>query len=226
MTMPRPRSLRALGSVISVLVIAVVLVQLVWCVRIWQANHTVVEQRSWGTRTSHGGIDRMPFAYSTLGWLATLLVAGLLLLFWLWRARANAELLCTARHRFGRGWVIGAWFTPAASFVLPPIIVSDIVRASDPATPANRPTLQGVPGGGLVWAWWAVWALAWPALVFERTRFMTTNDRYSDIESAADAWTAWAMSYTVMTALFALAAALLITILVRVDGWQSRRFGG
>jgi len=39
----------------------------------------------------------------------------------------------------------------------------------------------------------------------------------------ANAWTRWAGVYTVMTLLFGIAAGLLVTILVRVGGWQARR---
>jgi hypothetical protein len=223
MTESRIRGLRGPAAVVTVLVFAVVFIQLIWCVQIWQANHTVVETHSWGTTASHGGIDRMPFVYSTLGWLAAVLAAGTVLLVWLWRARTNSAILGTAEHRLGRGWTIGSWFTPVLSLVLPAIVVEDIVRASDPASPAGGTSLKGVPHSGLVWTWWIVWALAWASVVVERSAFMSTNDSYSDIDEAADAWTRWAATYTGMTLLFGISAALLVTILARVGGWQAGR---
>ncbi|WP_194813386.1 DUF4328 domain-containing protein [Nocardia sp. XZ_19_385] len=223
MTQLRLHGLRGLAIVISLLAVTVVLIQLVWCVQIWLANNTVVETHSWGKTASHGGIARMPFVYSTLGWFFAVLVAGVLLIVWLWRARANSEMLCPAKHRLGRGWIVGAWFTPILSFVFPAILVEDVVRASDPAAGGGRSTLKGVPHSGLVWAWWIVWAFAWVSVVVERVNFQATNEYHREIDEAADAWTSWAWSYTAMTLLFGLAAGLLIAILVRVEGWQARR---
>ncbi len=223
MTQPRLRSLRGPATIVSVLAVAVVLVQLFWGVRIWQANHTVVETHSWGTSASHGGIARMPFVFSTLGWFAAVLIAGIVLIVWLWRARTNTQISSTAAHRLGRGWTVGAWFTPVVSLVFPAVVVEDIVRAADPATPAGRADLKGVPHSGLVWAWWIAWLLAWVSVVVERAAFMATNDYFTDIDEAANTWTGWAATYTVMTLLFAIAAGLLITILTRVGGWQGDR---
>lgn len=222
-TASRLRSLGGPTAVISVLTAVVVLIQVVWCIQIWRANHTVIEDHSWGTSASHGGIERMPFVYSTLGWFAAVLVAGVMLIFWMWRARANSERLGTGRHRLGRGWVVGAWFTPVLSFVFPAIVMDDIVRASDPATPTGGASLKGVRHSGLVWTWWAVWALAWVSVVVERVAFKSTNDSYRNIDEAADAWTSWALTYTTMTLLFGIAACLLTAILVRVGGWQAKR---
>jgi len=223
MTESRPHDLRGSAAVISVLVSVVVLIQIIWCVQIWQANETTVETHSWGTTASHGGIDRDAFMYSTLGWLAAAMGAGIALLVWLWQARANSAILNTAAHRLGHGWAIGAWFTPILSLVFPPMVVDDVTRASNPATPSHRSDLKGAPASGLVWTWWIVWILASVSVAVERFTYISATTFNTSTDEVADAWTRWAGVYTVMTLLFGIAAGLLVTILVRVGGWQAGR---
>ncbi|MQY22317.1 DUF4328 domain-containing protein [Nocardia macrotermitis] len=232
MTDGRLRGLKVPAAIVSVLVAATVIVHLYWCVRIWMANKTVVDQGESVVSVSRGGIARIPYAISMVGWLLAVMVIGVGLIIWLWLARANAETLCTARHSLSRGWTIGAWFIPLGSLVMPPILVDDVVRVSDPATPADRADLAGIPRSGLVWSWWIAWFLVWVSVVVEvATRLSTErfdvavspDDFDRKLTEISDAWTHWALAYTVETLLFGLAGALLITILVRVDSWQTKR---
>jgi hypothetical protein len=74
-------------------------------------------------------------------------VAGILVIMWLTRARANADALYGARHRLAAGWAIGGWFIPIGNLFLPVVVVLDLVKASNP-------TGQSLPQ---VWMWWAGW---------------------------------------------------------------------
>jgi uncharacterized protein DUF4328 len=74
-------------------------------------------------------------------------VAGILVIVWLTRARANADALYVARHRLAAGWAIGGWFIPIGNLFLPVVVVLDLVKASNPMG-------QSIPQ---VWMWWAGW---------------------------------------------------------------------
>lgn len=94
---------------------------------------------------------------STIGMglaVIVLLVAGVVFLFWLYRARVNAEMLAGQPQRLGRGWTIGAWFVPLGNVVLPPLVVADTWRASSRRS------------SGLVAAWWTAVLSAWALDVY------------------------------------------------------------
>jgi uncharacterized protein DUF4328 len=83
--------------------------------------------------------------------LAVQAAVGLAFLAWLYRARTNSETLSRGRHRYGRGWTVGAWFVPFANLVLPWVVVTDVLRAS---RPDDEPTTW--PPG----TWWTATLLA------------------------------------------------------------------
>jgi hypothetical protein len=86
--------------------------------------------------------------------------AAVVFLIWLWQARENSEVLSpTYRHRLAKGWSIGSWFCPGVQFWFPLTIVDDVYRAS--AEPPKPGMVGGVRGRGLVFGWWAAWALYW-----------------------------------------------------------------
>jgi len=89
-----------------------------------------------------------------------MVVAAVAFIMWLWRARANAELLVGPHgQRLTREWVIGAWFCPVVNLWFPYRVVVDVWQASTP----NRDR-----AGGLVMWWWVAFLVSW---LF--TRFIT-----------------------------------------------------
>jgi hypothetical protein len=83
-----------------------------------------------------------------------LLVAGVVFLTWLYRARVNAEMIAAHPQRLSRGWTVGAWFVPLGNLVMPPMVVADVARAG-----AGR-------SSGLVAAWWTAVLATWALDVF------------------------------------------------------------
>jgi hypothetical protein len=79
-----------------------------------------------------------------------LLAGAVAVVLWLRRARANAEALSPAPHRLGAGWAVAGWVVPVASYFVPFVVVSDVVRASAPG--GRAPTVLRV--------WWASWVAA------------------------------------------------------------------
>lgn len=106
-------------------------------------------------------MDQADLISGLLGILAALalLASAVVFIVWLWRVRWNAEMFCRGEHRLSRGWVLGSWICPVVNLWYPKQVVDDIVAASDPRTPALIPTLRGIPGTRLVWAWWLTWVV-------------------------------------------------------------------
>jgi hypothetical protein len=88
-------------------------------------------------------------------------LAAVAFIVWLWRVRANAELLVGPHgQRLTREWVIGGWVCPVVNFWFPYRVVVDVWRASSP----DRGRLRD----GLVVWWWLAFVVSW---LF--TRFIT-----------------------------------------------------
>ena len=154
--------------------------------------------------------------------------AGVVIIVWLWLARRNAELLCAAKHRLPIGWVIGAWICPVVNFWFPQMILSDIVRATDPRTPADAADLRGRPGGGLVTGWWLAflvsWALTFLALRFSAPRLRSqSTDEYFVYALAPANGTGMIVADLLATAAAAVSGVLLAMVIVRVQNRQDAR---
>jgi hypothetical protein len=78
------------------------------------------------------------------------LIAAILFIAWLYRARANLRGLPEAYPRLPAGLAVAGWFIPIANLLLPLFVVIDVGRAS------------GCRGriGRLAVAWWAAFVLA------------------------------------------------------------------
>jgi Domain of unknown function (DUF4328) len=99
--------------------------------------------------------------------------AAVVFLVWLNQARENTAVIApTARHRLSPGWVIGSWFCPGVQFWFPLTIVDDICRASsEPGTRAR--------GRGILYGWWAAWALYWLTVIVGCVLAMVTMISWS-----------------------------------------------
>lgn len=167
-------AVRTLGTVAAALILVGALA---WAYAVhvygWTYHGSIARYRP-------GGFSGAPFVTSigivpvrrsaiVLG-VATLvnLVAAVTFLFWLYRARLNAEAL-GGEQRHGRGWVIGAWFVPFANLVLPARVVADVFRAS--VTRAAARPVSAAP----VAAWWATAVGAW--LLYPLATVPRANDQ-------------------------------------------------
>jgi hypothetical protein len=151
-------------------------------------------------------------------------VAGLFFLTWLWQARLNAEMLCSARHRRGRGWVIGSWICPVVNLWFPFMIVDDVYRASRPEATGYRPAgtgdspdlldLRAVPGSRVLGLWWGLWLVS---ALLNRIAISIWNNAHS-VDS---------ILRTGVVEIFESAATIgagvaLILVVRRISGWQDR----
>jgi hypothetical protein len=156
--------------------------------------------------------DNASLTAGVLGLFAHL-AAGVVFLCWLWRARANAELVNTARHRLSRGWTTGGWICPVVNLWYPRFVVDDVWRASRPGEPNDLYSVQGIPHSSLVRSWWYAWLARWAASLWflvEAGREMTL----STLRTMAVAST--------FTAVFTCVAGVLAVFVLRqITEWQS-----
>jgi hypothetical protein len=209
---PAVRPLGGLGVAASTLM---VVGSLVWAytvhVNAWTIFGSIARYRPEGFSgapfVTETGIIPMKHSIIAVG-IATLvcLVAAVVFLCWLRRARVNAELLSSAPHRHGRGWLVGAWFVPFVNLVVPFRIVSDIWLASAPPTEARQ------IGTAPVLAWWLTALGTW---LLYGVAFGLRLDR------------SWQYTAAVLISLQGLltvvAAALAVVVVSRIGRWQATR---
>jgi hypothetical protein len=144
------------------------------------------------------------------GWVLTalgFLAAGIAVIGWLRRARANAEALSPAPHRLSAGWAVGAWFVPVAAYVLPYVVVVDVVRAG---APGERPTVA-------LRVWWAGWIGA---------SLVLTVTSYGPVAAATHGGSLprlLALTLPLQAALYITAAAAFTRLALRLAAWQDAR---
>ena len=119
--------------------------------------------------------------YAGVAWIVISFVAFIVLLTYLFRARANAEIFTPyATHRHSDGMVASSWFRPVFQFFVPKQIVDDIWRASHPDTSREATDLSDLPRSGLIRVWWiafvSFWALLWMACLAS----FLPNSRFTD----------------------------------------------
>ncbi len=221
----RIRPIGVLGAWAMVLMAGTVVMQLVSAIVEWADFADF--QRSWGQP------QEMRKEWQSSDWaddieLLLLAAAGIIVIVWLWRARSNAETLCAARHRLSPGWVIGGWFCPIVNFWFPHMIVADVVRASDPRTPADAPDLRGRSISAVVTAWWLCfvinWILSFVALPLSmpEVRTQDSGDYFAYSVAPRGGWGLVAVDLLEAGAL-AGAAISLAVIMIRVQRWQEAR---
>jgi hypothetical protein len=134
-------------------------------------------------------------------------VAGIIVIMWLARARANADALYPAPHRLGAGWAIGSWFVPVANLFLPVLVVLDVVKASNPAG-------RSIPQVAVWWAGWIGGSVATPLGI----AVTLTSDPLTRSGPAA-----LALFVLISAVLYTVAAIGFTGIAKNVAGWQDER---
>jgi hypothetical protein len=134
---------------------------------------------------------------------AVLLVVGILLtavffIVWLWRMRRDADIFHPELQQRGRGWVIGGWFIPFANFVIPYLVIKDIVAALT-TPPSRHEEHRRMPA--IVKLWWGLWilsAIGDRVLLSNNPTDPSSFDTYTTIEIAG-------ATLSIVTALLAIA---------------------
>ncbi|NUS43989.1 MAG: DUF4328 domain-containing protein [Mycobacteriaceae bacterium] len=225
------RPLGVLGGWVIGLVAATVVVQFISDFIDWA--HYADFERRWDNPQSGSMPDWQSDLWAGVIAMVLLLGSGIVVIAWLWRARRNAEALCAAPHRLPVGWVIGGWFCPVVNFWFPHMLMTDVVRTSDPRTPADAEDLarfRGVPAPALVTAWWMLFVMSWLLdfvslrLSTPELRSKTTGEYYVTAYSPSGGGSLVAVEL-IGTGLLAGAAICLGLLVIRVRQYQVARAG-
>jgi uncharacterized protein DUF4328 len=107
-----------------------------------------------GAPLSDAAVTAMAAAFLTCV-LASLAAAGTALV-WIWRARANAEVIGAVPQRLSRFWSAACWLVPVANVVLPPRVLGDVWAASC----TDRDRHEHLAWVRLIRVWWvAQWTI-------------------------------------------------------------------
>ncbi|MFF8902706.1 DUF4328 domain-containing protein [Streptomyces lydicus] len=205
----RPRAVTGVATAVTVLISVALVYEVLVTVANWRIYFLVHDYLA-GRATATDLLAADSDALAKLGsfWVSVLVwvVAGIVWLVWLWRARLNSELMSgAAAHRRARGWVLGCWMTPVANLWIPYQVVSDVWRASAPRRPV--PVI-------LISAWWALFAVANVVIRPIQWRAASQLDSESQVLTNANL-------STLLTALYVAAGLLLVLIVRRVTAWQT-----
>ncbi len=156
--------------------------------------------------------------------LGALIVAGVLVIIWLYRARKNLDAFPEATGWMRPGWAIGGWLIPFANLVIPGRMMASVVRESMPAS-----------GGmiALVWLWWFGWIIGNGTDGVATMRDSAEFDALPTVISGPDDYQAyidyfageptWSMPAMVLTML---TGAVLSYLIMRVSSAQQARIEG
>lgn len=129
--------------------------------------------------------------------VVALIVAGVMFVVWLWRARTNVEAIAGVQtQRHDKGWGIGGWICPIVNFWFPYQYMLDVWRASG----AGRDRRDG-----LVLAWWLTFVAARLVEYFATVYVAGINQSAVVVGNALD-----------------VAAAVLVVLVVKqISDWQT-----
>ncbi|TDD61772.1 DUF4328 domain-containing protein [Kribbella antibiotica] len=148
MKAPRLRNIRGIGLAASWAIGASAVADLGNAVIDWRrADPDPVEQLSTLEWVSVGLVAAYP--------VATVL-AAVLFIVWLVRARENSEFLCDAKHKYSRLWSGLGWFVPVLAFWVPGRVVQNVATASDPRTAVRNSWIDS-SRYSIVSVWWLFW---------------------------------------------------------------------
>ncbi|MFG1945022.1 DUF4328 domain-containing protein [Nonomuraea sp. NPDC048826] len=149
------------------------------------------------------------YALSGMVEIGVYVLTAVAFLIWMFRVRANAEIIAPDEQRHARPWAIFAWFVPIISLWFPKQIVDDIWSASH-GNP-NDPW----PRSRLVTLWWTLWLIGnWVTWAAARLLFNA-----QELESMASAARFDAVSCVLML-MAAVPAALVV---LRISNAQEAR---
>ncbi len=100
---------------------------------------------------------------------SAVVVGALVVITWLvWQflAHANARALSGRTGNLVPFLGVAGWFVPGVNLVLPPLLMRQLLRTSDPdaVTPSGK--RRGGRSSFLVWLWWAGWLAGWVLLYY------------------------------------------------------------
>ena len=150
--------------------------------------------------------------------LVALVVTGVLVIIWLYRARQNVEAFPGGFAALRPHWTITGWLVPFVNFVMPYRVMNEVTRAST----WDRTRVLLLP-------WWIAWlgsgaaSRVWLTTGTEKTLALPYPESSAEFAPYLDAHRDAVVPHLVVLGVEALAGALLITLILRITGAQEAR---
>ncbi|WP_104814579.1 DUF4328 domain-containing protein [Kitasatospora sp. MMS16-BH015] len=206
----RPRPVSGWATATTVLICLAVVRELLVLAANWreyQLVHDYLNGSATEADVAATEADTLTAAAGSSGLLLLVAVpTAVAFLVWLWRARANAELIGGREtQRRSRLWVVGSWIAPVINLWYPYQVVVDIWRARVPRRQVSLALVNG---------WWACFVLGGFVKPIQW--------RVADSEQSEQDVLTNANLSTLLTALILLSGVLLILIMRRVTATQNQ----
>lgn len=150
-------------------------------------------------------VDIVQGVVITIG--GAVLVTGVLVIIWMWRAAKNNQALGRERPRFGPGWAIGGWLIPIANLVIPVLMMQDLWRGSDSSIPRGDMRWKIADRSPLVGWWWGLWIASSGVLSFAGGGNENLVNTLSKLQSN--------LRFGVVSAVLSVGASVLALLVVR-----------
>ncbi|MFK3983387.1 DUF4328 domain-containing protein [Micromonospora sp. NPDC050397] len=161
-------------------------------------------------------------ALAQLAYLVPFAAAGVLVIVWGYRARANLDAFPGATTTLGKGWAIAGWLVPIANLFMPARLMAGIAR--DSLWRSTTPALVRIWFGG-----WLLYLFVGQAATLDDTgnweALPTELADESDYQAYVDYYSAATGPNLLVALLGAVAGAALILLITRVSAAQETRIG-
>jgi heme/copper-type cytochrome/quinol oxidase subunit 2 len=147
--------------------------------------------------------------------IGMIVIAGILVMVWTYRARLNAEAYTSSEFRRSRPWAIWGWICPVVALWFPYQVVKDIWAASD----TQRPSTHAIKP----WRVTAILPLWWTCLLGASLVSRISGSVYNAAETPSGIHTALVWDFA-SAAIDIAAAILFILIVAAVTRFQSERY--
>lgn len=152
---------------------------------------------------------QMPYGLGSVA----LLLAAVLFLVWLRRARLNVSVSAEAPRLLRPFWIGIMWVIPIANLFLPGLFVARVAEVST-AAPVQSPSRSGLLR--LVWAWWVCWSVSYAF------SWITSGTLKVYVDVPAIGWPV----YVGMQVLYTVAGVLAIIMMFKIVSAQRALFTG
>ena len=205
---PRPKSLAGVTAVLWLALAAEALVA-VLSIAAFAWRLLIIRALSNGTYVPWSRIAASDhFVRVVAGlWMPAVIVGFVVLIIWVYEARTNLGAFRWGPFAYSQGWAIGAFLVPVANFCLPPLVVREIWKASDPALPPFAPApFSTRPGTPMVVVWWGTFLCADLAGLIVRVLASGASQGLSTLRLVTDvriAMSALLLAFVVLTVVIA-----------------------
>lgn len=161
-------------------------------------------------------------AVAQLAYLVPFVAAGVLVIVWCYRARANLDAFPGATTTLSKGWAIGGWLVPIANLFIPARLMAGIAR--DSLWRSSTPALVRIWFGG-----WLLYLFVGQVETLSDTQnweaLPTALAGPDDYQLYVDYYSAALGPNLLVALLSAVAGAALILLITRVSAAQETRIG-